>query len=136
MNEKTMQTGRADESRLIQQAQQGNPEAFAELFNRWNQPLLRYLYHTLGNGQEAEDLAQDAFLRAYQRLEQLGPPWDFKSWLYRIATNLAMDHLERERRYISVDSSDEAVEMELPGSTQPVERQVERLEQQRQVWKA
>ena len=137
MSEKNMQKERADEAQLVQQAQRGDVDAFTELFNRWNQPLLRYLYHTLGDGQEAEDLAQDAFLRAYQRLEQLGPPWDFKSWLYRIGTNLAMDHLERKRRYISVDSSDEAVEMEMPVDVQPpVERQVERLEQERQVWKS
>ena len=136
MSEKSMQINRADEAQLIQQAQQGNPEAFTELFNRWNDPLLRYLYHTLGNGQEAEDLAQDAFLRAYQRLEQLGPPWDFKSWLYRIATNMAMDHLRRERRYVAVADSDEAVEMEIPEDMQPVERQVEKSEQGRQVWKA
>ena len=136
MSEKTMQANRVDEARLVQEVQQGKMEAFGELFNRWNEPLLRYLYHTLGNGQEAEDLAQDAFLRAYQRIEQLGPPWDFKSWIYRIATNLAMDHLERERRYINVDSSDEAVDMEMPSGSLPVERQVETLEQQHQVWKS
>jgi RNA polymerase sigma-70 factor, ECF subfamily len=134
MSEKTVQASKDDQVRLVRQAQQGDMDAFSELFNRWNQPLLQYLYHTLGNGQEAEDVAQDAFLRAYQRLDQLGPPWDFKSWLYRIGTNLAMDYLQRERRYVSVDSSDEVIDMELPTGSQPVERQVEILEQQKQVW--
>jgi RNA polymerase sigma-70 factor (ECF subfamily) len=134
LNEKTVQTKKDDEISLVHQAQQGNMEAFAELFNRWNRLLLQYLYHTLGNRQEAEDLAQDAFLRAYERLGSLGPPWDFKSWLYRIASNLAINYLKRESRYISTEDPDESMEQDMPSRPHSPERQVEIQEKQRQIW--
>ena len=131
-----MQARKNEEIALVQQAQQGNLDAFTELFNRWNRPLLQYLYHMLGNNQEAEDMAQDSFLRAYENIKRLGPPWDFKSWLYQIASNLTINYLKRQRRFINADDPDEPIEPEMPSSPRSPEQQVESQERQRQVWKA
>lgn len=120
------------EAILVHQAKQGNREALAQLFEQLHQPLLNYLYHMLGHRQSAEDVAQDAFMRAFERLDQLGPPWDFKSWLYRIASNLAVDHLRSEKRYM--DDGDLVQEEPTP-TLRPIERNIEQAEQRRTIWK-
>ena len=115
----------------VRRAQAGDSAAFAELFKRLHRPVLNYVYRTVGDRQLAEDITQDAFLRAHQRLAQLGPPWDFKSWIFRIAGNLAIDTLRRNRRFVD---QEEPQEMGSPPSTQrPAEKQVERREARRQV---
>ena len=115
----------------VRRAQAGDSAAFAELFKELHRPVLNYVYRTVGDRQLAEDITQDAFLRAHQRLAQLGPPWDFKSWIFRIAGNLAIDTLRRNRRFVD---QEEPQEMGNPPSTQrPAEKQVERREARRQV---
>jgi len=119
---------------LVKQAQGGDQDAYAELFNEFHQPVLSYIYHTLHDQQAAEDVAQEAFIRAHQRLAQLGPPWDFKSWVFRIASNLAMDYLRGGKRMVDVED-DVMVYLEDPPSTRrPFERQLQREEQRHQVW--
>lgn len=90
---------------LVQRAQAGDGDAFTELFQQLHSPVLNYVYRTLGDRQAAEDITQDAFIRAHQRIGQLGPPYDFKSWLFRIASNLAVDRLRRSKRFIDLDES-------------------------------
>jgi RNA polymerase sigma-70 factor (ECF subfamily) len=118
----------------VQLASQGDSAAFAELFNLLHTAVLNYIYHMIGDRQAAEDVTQDAFLRAHQRIGQLGPPWDFKSWVFRIASNLAIDHLRRERRFIDLD---ENLSMSDPPSTRrPSERGVQRRESRKAVWRS
>ncbi len=89
-----------------------------------HQPVLNYVYRTVSDRQVAEDVTQDAFIRAHQRIDQLGPPWDFKSWVYRIAGNLAVDHLRGTKRFVDVE---EPEEMSGPPSTRrPAEKRVQR----------
>ncbi len=116
---------------LVQQAQQGEGEAFAALFNQLHQPVLNYIYHMLGNRQVAEDVAQDAFIRAHERIGQLGPPWDFKSWVFRIASNLAVDYLRGQRRF--VDHEEPEMMAGPPTTRRPSERGVQREEVRRAV---
>ncbi len=125
-----------DEAGLVRRAQSGDREAFAELFTRLHQPVLNYVYHTLGNLQAAEDVTQDAFFRAHQHLERLGPPWDFKSWVYRIATNLAMDDLRGNKRLVEMPEEGEESEPmpEAPTTRRPLERRVQQDELRRSVW--
>jgi RNA polymerase sigma-70 factor (ECF subfamily) len=118
---------------LVQLAQAGDGDAFAQLFGMLHQPVLNYVYRTVSDRQVAEDVTQDAFIRAHQRIDQLGPPWDFKSWVYRIAGNLAVDHLRSSKRFVDVD---EPEEMSGPPSTRrPAEKRVQR-EQDRSDVKA
>ncbi len=111
---------------LVRRAQAGDGEAFTQLFHQLHQPVLNYIYRTVGDRQAAEDITQDAFIRAHERVSQLGPPWDFKSWVFRIASNLAIDYLRQGKRFVDVE---EPLEMRGPPTTQrPAERQVQRGE--------
>jgi RNA polymerase sigma-70 factor (ECF subfamily) len=116
---------------LVRRAQRGDRAAFAELFELLHRPVLGYVYHLVGDAATAEDVAQDAFVRAHERIGQLGPPYDFKSWVYRIAGNLAMDHLRGARRIVDLE---EPLPMDEPPTTRrPLERKVQREEARRSV---
>jgi RNA polymerase sigma-70 factor (ECF subfamily) len=119
---------------LVQQARAGDGEAFTELFNRLHQPVLNYVYHMLGDRQRAEDVTQDAFIRAHDRLDKLGPPYDFKSWVFRIASNLAIDMLRRERRLVNLDEDEPMMPPDGPTTRRPAERKVQRQQEKRAVW--
>lgn len=116
---------------LAKRARNGDGEAFAELFNAVHQPVLNYVYRIVSDRQVAEDVTQDAFIRAHERLPQLGPPWDFKSWVFRIAGNMALDHLRTNKRFVDVE---EPGEMSGPPTTRrPAEKGVQRAEMRRDV---
>jgi RNA polymerase sigma-70 factor (ECF subfamily) len=119
---------------LVQQARAGDGDAFAELFKHLHQPVLNYIYHMLGDRQRAEDVTQDAFIRAHDRLDKLGPPYDFKSWVFRIASNLAIDMLRRERRLVDLDEDEPMMPPDGPTTRRPAERNVQRQQERRAVW--
>ena len=87
----------AREQTLVGQAQAGDAVAFGELFAAYHGPLTSYLYHLTGDHALADDLAQDAFLRAYRALPAAGADVCLRPWLYQIATNLARSHFRRSR---------------------------------------
>ena len=113
------------------QAQAGDEGAFADLFESLHPAVLNYAYHILGDGPSAEDVTQDAFVVAHQRLGMLGPPYDFKSWVFRIAGNLAIDQIRKDRRLVDLEDAD--VMAEPPTTRRPPEKQVRRGEQQRLI---
>jgi RNA polymerase sigma-70 factor, ECF subfamily len=76
----------------------GNAHALEELFSRYERPVVRYLQRLTHDADVAEDLFQDAFLRAYANLRAFDPRRPFRPWLYRIATNAALDWLRRQGR--------------------------------------
>lgn len=119
---------------LAKQAQQGDIEAFTELFNRFQQPVLNYVYRMLGDRAAAEDVAQETFIRAHDRIDRLGPPWDFKSWLYRIASNLTVDYLRKSRKYVDVEEIEAMAEK--GSSPRPPEGSVQTEQQRQDVWRA
>ena len=126
MKDKLSKQAQGVDVALVRRAQAGDGEAFAQLFHQLHQPVLNYIYRTVGDRQAAEDITQDAFIRAHERVGQLGPPWDFKSWVFRIASNLAIDYLRQGKRFVDVE---EPLEMRGPPTTQrPSERQVQRGE--------
>jgi RNA polymerase sigma-70 factor (ECF subfamily) len=96
----------APDEKLVRRAQKGDKAAFAELFTRYEGRIFGYVYRMVGDRAWAEDIAQEAFIRAHQRLSQLGPPHDFKSWVYRIAGNMALDGLRRYRREVPLPDWD------------------------------
>jgi len=115
----------------VQQAQAGDEQAFTELFEQLHPAVLNYAYQVLGDGPSAEDVTQDAFVVAHQRLGMLGPPFDFKSWVFRIAGNLAIDQIRRDRHLVDLEDAD--VMAEPPTTRRPPEKQVRRAEQQRLI---
>ena len=76
----------------------GDGAAFDALFGRWAAPLLRYLERMLRDAAGAEELVQEVFLRVHGARERYQPQARFSTWLYRIATNLALNELRRPRR--------------------------------------
>lgn len=97
----------ATETELIRRAQTGDADAFAELVNAHQ----RFVYHlalrALGHPQEAEDAAQEAFVRAWLALPNFRGQARFQTWLYRIVTNLCYNRLPRLRRELSALGDDE-----------------------------
>ena len=83
----------APDSLLVSQARAGAAEAFAEIVRRRSPGLLAYLRRLLGDAEDARDVAQLTFVRAWENLHRYDPSWAFSTWLFRIASNLAIDAL-------------------------------------------
>jgi RNA polymerase sigma-70 factor (ECF subfamily) len=88
---------RMDERALIGDAQADDSGAFATLFEVYYGPITSYLYRMVGDRDTAHDLAQDTFLKAYRVLGRTDAELNFRSWLYRIATNTAISYHRRRQ---------------------------------------
>lgn len=86
------------ESKLIGQSRSGDTEAYAALVNQHQTMVRAITFRMTGSLEDAEELAQDAFLRAYQQLGSFNGDSKFSTWLCRIAINLSLDWRRRERR--------------------------------------
>ena len=94
-----------DEDReLIASAQLGDRQAFAGLVLRHQAGVIGFIYRMCGDPRLAEDAAQEAFVRVWQNLNNYKPQYAFRSWLYRIAANAALDVLRRERPNTPIES--------------------------------
>jgi RNA polymerase sigma-70 factor (ECF subfamily) len=83
---------------LTQAARRGSEAAFTSIFERFQTPIVNYIYRLVGDWEVANDLAQDSFLKAYSALPNTEPTLQISPWLYRIATNTALDSLRRRKR--------------------------------------
>ena len=95
---------RIDDSALIREAQRGDRAAFEELIRQYDQAVLRLALHLTGSEADAQDVYQEAFLKAYRSLGKFRFECSFYTWLYRIVTNLCLDHL-RKRNVRKEDSA-------------------------------
>ena len=91
------------EFELITEAQQGNRSAFGELVRRHRAGVINVVYRMCGDANLAEDMAQEAFLRAWQKFAGYQPRSPFRNWVYRIATNAALDVLRKEKEMLNID---------------------------------
>ena len=91
------QERRIDDTALIREAQQGNRAAFEELVRHYDQPVLRLALHLTGSEHEAQDIYQDAFLKAYKNIGNFRFECSFYTWIYRIVTNLCLDQIRRKQ---------------------------------------
>ena len=91
------------ELELIQIAQLGDTNAFGQLVVRHQRTVFNIAYRLTGNRQEAEDVAQDTFVKAYQALGRFDPQRPFAPWLYRIATNTALNWTKRRHPEATVN---------------------------------
>ena len=82
----------------VMEARRGNPDAFTELVRRFQGPVFRYAYGMLGDRQEAEDAAQETFIKAYRSLSGLGSDYAFASWIMKIANHACVDRLKRRKK--------------------------------------
>ncbi len=82
---------------LVLRVRRGEDEAYGELVRRYQRSVFNVCYRLLGERREAEDLTQEAFLRAYQRLDTYDETRPFGPWMRRVAANLCLNHLSRRR---------------------------------------
>lgn len=82
---------------LVLRTRRGEVEAFGEVVGRYQGSVFNVCYRMLGERMEAEDLAQETFIRAYQRLETFDEDRPFGPWVRRVATNLCLNHLQKRR---------------------------------------
>jgi RNA polymerase sigma-70 factor (ECF subfamily) len=120
---------------VLARARQGDSEAFRALVERHSRSVFRLAYRMTGNEQDAEDVVQESFLRAYRQLGRFESRANFGTWLYRIVANCSVDLMRsKQARHDQVrgDSLDEAVE--LPAADVPgPERMAQSAEIERRV---
>ena len=90
-------TARVQDAELIREAQKGSRAAFDVLVRQYDQAVLRLAMHLTGSEQDAQDIHQEAFLKAYRHLGSFRFECSFYTWIYRIVTNLFLDHLRRRK---------------------------------------
>lgn len=100
----------------VQQARRGDRNAFSRLVEAYQRPIFNLTYRMLGSVEEAEDAAQEAFLRAYSRLGQYDPEMKFSTWLFSIANHYCIDRL-RKRRTTQISIDDNPVLQNLEGDS-------------------
>jgi RNA polymerase sigma-70 factor, ECF subfamily len=108
---KATETAVSDELALVQAAKQGDVSAFEQLVKRYDRNIFRIAQHITQNREDAEDVVQDAFLKAYENLDQFQGNSKFYTWLVRIAVNESLMKLRRRKTSKTV-SMDEDVETE------------------------
>jgi RNA polymerase sigma-70 factor, ECF subfamily len=96
INDRQVKDRRVDDTLLIREAQRGNRAAFEELVRHYDQAVLRLALHLTGTEQDAQDVYQDAFLKAYKNIGSFRFECSFYTWIYRIVTNLCLDHLRKK----------------------------------------
>src|SRR4026209_1258478 len=124
---------------LVARSKTGDAESFNQLVKRWERPIFALAYRTLGREEEARDVTQETFLRAFRALRGFKGDAKFSSWLYRITLNLCRDWIRRERRTPLVQAPEGVDVIELAGEETPsetVEQLVARHELGRAVAKA
>ena len=97
---------------LVQKAVKGNRKAFTTLFNKYFQSVYNFALTLSRDPALAEDLTQEAFIRAHANLERLGPPWNFRAWIFRLTRNYFIDLVRKERE---VDPLEEGEPVISPG---------------------
>lgn len=103
-----------DEKKIIQQVLDGNQEAFSELVKAYEKPVYNLCLRMTGNAQDAQDLAQEAFLKAWRGLRFYKFESSFSTWLYRLTSNVCIDFLRRQKRRTAVSLTMEEQELEVP----------------------
>ena len=101
---------------VVALAQRGREDAFRELVRRYERPVFSLIFRMVRDSATAEDLAQDAFIKVLNHIDKYRPEFKLSSWLFKIANNVAIDHLRRRQlQTVSVSGSPHA------GSAEEVE---------------
>ncbi|MBA7498617.1 ECF RNA polymerase sigma factor SigW [subsurface metagenome] len=94
-----------DDLKIIEACLLGNTQIFSRLIDNYNNMVYNLAYRMSNNPHEAEDISQEAFLRAYQSLAHFNPSYKFSTWLYQITLNIIRDRFKKkEINYVSLDT--------------------------------
>jgi RNA polymerase sigma-70 factor (ECF subfamily) len=119
------------ESIWLTKALKGDPEAFTHLVEAYQRPVFNLCYRMLGNPGDAEDAAQETFLRAYRSLNRYDNRRPFPTWLLSIAAHYCIDQIRKQR--MALVSMDELPDLDLPDLAPGPETAVSRNEEQQKV---
>lgn len=125
-----------DDSALIEQTLRGRPDAFSDLVRRYQDRLYNALVHLLGDMEEARDVAQEAFVQAFVKLDTFQRHAAFFTWLYRIAFNRAVSRQRRRRPAASLDEARQQSGHEPVDADPPPSHRLEQDDTRRQVREA
>src|SRR5216684_7140102 len=92
-----IESTQGSDAAAVERTLAGDPDAYRVLVERHSRSIFRVAYRMTGNEQDAEEVVQDAFLRAYRRLDRFESRANFGTWLYRIAVNCSLDLLRKRR---------------------------------------
>ena len=108
--------GPSDRS-LVLRTRQGDDEAYGDLVSRHQNPVFNVCYRLMGERREAEDMSQDAFIRAYERLDTFDVERPFGPWIRRVATNVCLNRIKKFKpgQYQLDDELDEPIDRCNPG---------------------
>ena len=108
---------------LVTRSIGGDADSFNQLVLRWERPIYALAYRVIGREEDARDVCQETFLRAFRALKGFRGQAKFSSWLYRIALNLCRDWVRRQRRtpVVQLPEDIDVMEMELAAARGPVE---------------
>ena len=125
-----MLSSNGSEDDWVGRAKAGDRKAFSELVRHHQKSIYRYLLRMLGSHDDAMELTQEAFFKAWQALPQWRPEAQFRTWLFRIANNTALDALRRRKLVEFVPLEDD---FDAPGSGPDPERQARATQEVRQL---
>jgi RNA polymerase sigma-70 factor (ECF subfamily) len=115
---------------LVQRTRRGEAAAYGELVTRYQQMVFNVCYRMLGERRDAEDLAQESFIRAFRRLDSFDAERPFGPWMRRLATNLCLNHLARKRLQ-QVELEEERQPLPAKGQPGPESAQLRREQSER-----
>lgn len=130
-----MQALTITDEELVARSMDGDADSFNQLIKRWERPIYALAYRTLGREDDARDVCQETFLRAYRAINGFRGQAKFSSWLYRIALNLCRDWMRRQRRTPTVQAPEDVDIADLAAEQGPSES-IETLVGRRQLGRA
>jgi RNA polymerase sigma-70 factor (ECF subfamily) len=132
---KVVTNGMSSDEELVARSMGGDLDSFNQLVLRWERPIYALAYRVIGREEDARDVAQETFLRAFRALGGFKGQAKFSSWLYRITLNLCRDWIRKERR-TPVSQAPEGIDIiELAGEATPTET-IEQLVGRKQLSRA
>ncbi|MBU8920388.1 MAG: sigma-70 family RNA polymerase sigma factor [Bacteroidales bacterium] len=122
-----------EDANLVERCLKGDEKAFEELLVKYRGPVFSICMRMVKNPMDAEDLAQDVFIRTFNVLDRYNPSYPFSSWLYRITSNLCIDFIRRRKSGVvsldePVSGSDGEMSRQIPADTIDPDREMENRE--------
>ena len=127
-----------DDRTVVRKCLTGNTESFSHIVNRYKNRIYRYITSFVYDREEARDLAQETFVKAFRYLKSYDREQSFSAWLFKIARNNAMDHINKTSRRLDrvARSEDAAVRAGGKDVISAVEEKIDRLEMGKTIWQA